>query len=184
MKKLLVAAAWLPCLIPLLLPVLARAEEEKRNTLSIHETIARFDGTQFTPCMYKTALCPDKCGHSKTVAWFTVLRYEKYQKPGQYGDEKTERFCTPISGPITPEMDPTRAEIVLKLKPGAWVRLNWVHEYVHKEGMSYPERVVTRLDPIPEAEVQALRKDIVEPPARTIEPSRVAPAARAGVSAR
>lgn len=178
MKRLLAVGAFMSCAVLLLLPAISRATEEKRETLSVHETIARFDGIQGQPCMYKTALCPDRCGHAKLLAWFTILRYEKYAKPGQYGDEKTDRFAMPVSGEASPEMNPANAEIVKGLKPGAWVRLNWVHEYVTKDGCSYPERAVTRLERIRDAEVDALRKEIPEPPKRDLAPSPAAPANR------
>lgn len=154
----------------------ARAGEEKRDTLSIHETIARFDGTEFMPCRFRTALCPDRCGHARTVALFSILRYEKFEKKGQYGDEQTTRFSMPLSGDVSPEVDPMRIEIVKRLKPGDWVRLDWVHEYVHRDGSSFPERVVTRLERIPGAELEALQKEIDKPAApEPAPPAGIAP---------
>lgn len=154
----------------------ARAGDEKRDTLSVHETIARFDGTEFIPCHFRTALCPDRCGHARTVAWFSILRYEKYEKKGQYGDEKATRFPMPISGEASPEVDPVRIEVVKKLKPGDWVKLDWVHEYVHRDGSSFPERVVTRLERIAGPELDALKKEIAPPAAsEPAPPAGIAP---------
>lgn len=163
MKRIMiVTAAVVTAAVPLLWPEV-RAEDERRDTLSVHQTVARYEGTEFIPCRFRTALCPDRCGHARTVAWFGVLRYEKYEKKGQYGDEQGTRFAMLISGPVSPEMNPVHAELVKGLRPGDLVKLDWVHEYVHRDGNSYPERVVTRLERVAGAELEALRKEFGTP---------------------
>ena len=45
------------------------ASEKKTETLSIHETVAEFLGTNDHRCRGLTSLCPDECGDSGTMAW-------------------------------------------------------------------------------------------------------------------
>lgn len=143
--------------VPFLFQPSARAEQQPQNVtppsrqediLSSHQTKARYDGIHFIPCRFRTALCPDKCGHSKNVAMFTVITYLDYKKTGEYGDEKQMVFSVDVSSPVTQASfaDKVR-QTISHLKDGAIVRLDWNHIYVTDKGSSFPERPVTKLEP-------------------------------------
>lgn len=46
----------------------AEAKRDARQLLSQHETLAMFEGFKPHTCLGRTALCPDRCGHSDTLA--------------------------------------------------------------------------------------------------------------------
>ncbi len=113
------------------------------DTLATNSTIAVFEGISKRPCMFRTALCPDRCGHSKEVARFKIVEYLDYTKPGEYGDEKQEYFYANIN--INSEEDRQKKEFIdfIKgLKEGDKVKLNWDHIYVDNNGSRYPERPI------------------------------------------
>lgn len=56
----------------------------ERQLLARFETISQFDKVIFRPCMHRTALCPDRCGHAKNWAEFKVVSYLAYEKPGAF----------------------------------------------------------------------------------------------------
>ena len=47
---------------------------EKRELLSLHKTVAKFEGLKEHKCLFKTSLCPDRCGHGGTIAIFKIIR--------------------------------------------------------------------------------------------------------------
>ena len=100
-----------------------------------------------------TSLCPDKCGASGTLAVFRVERYNAYEKPGKYGDPKTDEFSFMLQSTTgTSDVSPETAALVRALKPAARVRLVWEHIYVSDEnGSRFPERVVRKIEPLPPA---------------------------------
>ena len=51
---------------------------------------ATLKGIAYRRCLGRTALCPDNCGQSGDFATFDILTYVDYQKPGEYGDEKSK----------------------------------------------------------------------------------------------
>ncbi|KAK2960661.1 putative flp protein [Blattamonas nauphoetae] len=119
------------------------------EVLSSHTAIARFVGVKFHPCLHMTSLCPDRCGHAKYLASFNIEEYEKYEKKGEYGDEKQTVF----SFDMNPKAKVDRqAEAVIErvktLKEGDLVRLSWDHIYVTSGGSKYPERIVRTLETI------------------------------------
>lgn len=120
------------------------------EVLSTHKTKATFKGTQEHRCMGKTSLCPDRCGHSGTLAVFAIDEYTHYEKPGKYGDEqkKTFQFLTEDNmknAKVPAEM----LEKIKSLKAGDKVVLEWDHRYMNRNGSRYPERTVTKLEKIP-----------------------------------
>ena len=134
----------------------AVAAENKRERLAEHETIAEFTGVKFRKCMGLTSLCPEKCGDSGEFAQFAIRRYLRYEKKGQYGDPKQTQWMIQITDfNRQPKGDPKIAETVKGLKPGDFVRLSWNHDYVTREGSSFPERPLVKLEKIPAAEVAA-----------------------------
>ena len=125
------------------------ANADTRELLSAHETEATFDGLKQHRCMGRTSLCPDDCGHSGTVAVFTITKYIRYDKPGEYGDPKQETFQTLIEdnrGNV--KVAAAIRATLLGLKPGAAVRLDWNHDYVTRDGSKSPERVIVKLEPL------------------------------------
>ena len=115
------------------------------DVLCVNEVTATFKGIEHRPCRFMTSLCPDRCGHATDVAVFEVNEYLKYEKPGQYGDDKQERFQWDIK-PTSAynRLHPEYLEVVKNLQPGQKVKINWTHFYVTDEhGSKFPERTVT-----------------------------------------
>ncbi len=118
----------------------------KSELLSRHETVAEFVGTTNHRCMGMTSLCPDECGHSGTLATFRIIRYTKYEKPGKYGDPKTERFVVMVENNLgESKLSSALRKRIAALKPGDEVDLAWDHNYVTRGGSSAPERPIRKL---------------------------------------
>ena len=131
------------------LPGAAEEPKEKRERLANHETLAVFDGVEYRLCRGLTAFCPKECGDSGEFATFTVKKYLKYEKLGQYGDPEQKDYLVQVSDyNKKPKGDPTILETVKGLKKGDYVLLSWHHDYVTKEGASSPERPITKLEKI------------------------------------
>ena len=138
----------------------ARAEDApapKRELLSRHETVAQFQGVQARTCLGRTSFCPDRCGHSGHFAAFKILAYTDYEKPGKYGDPKQGFIAFQTednrgNAKIAADM----AAAVKTLQPGDCVRLGWRHEYITREGSSFPERPVSRIEKITKEEAEKL----------------------------
>ncbi len=122
------------------------APAAKTELLSSHMTIATFDGIKKHVCKGMTALCPDQCGDSGQLASFTINRYVKYEKPGEYGDPKQTGFQVMVENTLgKSELTPENRQLVESLKPGDKVLLCWNHNYVTENQSSFPERPVTVL---------------------------------------
>ncbi len=120
------------------------AQELARN-----EVFAIYTGTKDIPCMHRTSLCPDKCGHAKKVAIFKVLRNDGYEKKGEYGDAKAEpnsEIYVDVNKDVEGQSLETLA-MIKELKPAAQVQLTQVHYYVTKDGSSYPVRPIVKIQP-------------------------------------
>jgi len=125
--------------------------EKQRDLLSLHKTVAEFEGLKELQCRHMTMLCPDQCGHGGTVATFKIKSYVQYEKPGEYGDEKATKFHVKLSDSVastglTPEVRAT----LDALTPGDEVALEWNHDYVTVEyeggcSSSSPQRPITHL---------------------------------------
>lgn len=120
------------------------------DLLSVHKTEATFKGTREHKCMGRTSLCPDQCGHSGTLAVFTIDKYTEYKKPGEYGDPKQETFQFLTEDNLKNAKVPADIIAIIKaLKPGDKVVLEWEHRYMNNGGSRYPERPVTRIKKMP-----------------------------------
>ena len=125
----------------------APAAEEGYDVLSRHKTKATFEGTRPHRCMGRTALCPDKCGHSGTLGVFKIDEYTSFEKPGEYGDGKQTTFQFLVEDNQKAAKVPDGLAGTLKtLKKGDKVILEWEHRYMNRGGSRWPERVVTRLE--------------------------------------
>jgi len=128
------------------------AEDVKTETLSIHETVATFAGIEQRRCRGRTARCPEQCGHSGEFARFEIVKYLKYEKPGEYGDKKqTERTIQISDFHRNPTGDPQLNKTIKGLKPDDRVLLSWQHNYVTRTDpaggrTSRPERPITKLE--------------------------------------
>ena len=121
----------------------------KRELLSSLDTVARFKGLTDHKCLGRTSLCPDRCGDSGKLATFEILRYLKYDKPGQYGDPKQDQFMVLIEDNMEHVKVPKDIHAaVIALKPGDLVHLCWNHDYVTKNHASFPERPIKDLTPL------------------------------------
>ena len=125
------------------------APEKQRQLLSSHDTIARFAGLADHQCLGRTSLCPDRCGESGKLATFEIVKYLRYEKPGEYGDPKQERFMVLIEDNMKHAKVPAAIrDAILVLKPGDLVHLQWNHDYVTQDGSKFPERPITSLSAI------------------------------------
>jgi hypothetical protein len=121
--------------------------QEKRELLSAHDTIARFTGLKDHKCLGRTSLCPDECGHSGKLATFEIVKYLNYEKPGEFGDPKQEQFQILIEDNMGNVKVPAGIrEAILALKPGDEIHLKWNHDFVTRDGSSFPERTITLLE--------------------------------------
>ncbi len=121
--------------------------QEKRELLSAHDTIALFTGLKDHKCLGRTSLCPDECGHSGKLATFEIVKYLNYEKPGEFGDPKQEQFQILIEDNMGNVKVPAGIrEAILALKPGDEIHLKWNHDFVTRDGSSFPERTITLLE--------------------------------------
>ena len=119
--------------------------ETKRETLASHETRAEFLGIEDHVCRGLTALCPDQCGHSGSLARFKIVEYIQFESFSEYG-KKQEQFSILVrdnQGRL--KVDPMLADSIDRFSPGDIVLLSWNHDYVTKNGSSGPERPITKL---------------------------------------
>ncbi|NLB68718.1 MAG: hypothetical protein GX804_03395 [Lentisphaerae bacterium] len=122
------------------------SKPSKVELLSRHETVAKFMGTSYHRCMGMTSLCPDKCGHSGTIATFKIKEYLGYDKLGKYGDEKTDKIIFMIENNLKQRKIPENIrKVVNSLEAGDEVELSWDHVYITHDGSSFPERPVRKL---------------------------------------
>ena len=113
------------------------------ETLATNSTVAIFEGINKRPCMFRTALCPDRCEHSQETAKFKILEYLDYTKPSQYGDEKQENYYAKISNNTREDRQKKEfIDFIRTLNNGDKVKLNWDHIYVNNNGSFYPERPI------------------------------------------
>jgi len=123
--------------------------------LSRHRTVARLSALQQQPCRFRTAQCPNECGHGGSVAVFEVVRYLEYHKEAgqQYGDPQQALHHVKLGAGAGSEAQALAGlgEAIRALPLGAPVRLDWDHIYVTTSwaggGVGKgPERPVTRLE--------------------------------------
>jgi len=80
------------------------------------------------------------------VGLFSIESYVEYEKRGQYGDAKTDRFHASLS----PTENGGSQEMVDKIRalaPGQRVRLEWDHIYVRDQNGAHPERPIRVVEP-------------------------------------
>ncbi len=121
------------------------------ETLSVHRTVARYQGVEEQPCRFMTSECPDACDHGGTVAVFAVEAYTDYARPGQYGDPKQTEFRVRVAhsdGTPDAALAVALRRVLAELEPGDRVKLGWAHVYVTDpaSGSKWPERVITDLE--------------------------------------
>ena len=122
-------------------------ENPKIDVLSIHETVSEFIGVRHILCKFKTALCPDRCGHCADVYTFKVLEYTKYEKPGEYGDDQQKELHINIKEHVFGQ-DPSILEKCKHLEEGKKYRVCYKHLYVDDGSNARPERPFTEISPI------------------------------------
>lgn len=127
-------------------PGKADAPAESRKVLAVHKTDAEFTGIVNQPCRHRTADCPDKCDHGGAIARFKILAYRSHEKRGEYGEDKVETHAVRLRNTRgEARLDAALLAQIESLKPGAKVELDWTHDYVTRDGASFPERPITRL---------------------------------------
>jgi hypothetical protein len=136
------------------------AAKPERKLLSKHDTVAEFAGTRQHTCRGLTSLCPDNCGHSGTMASFNIQHYLAYEKPGEYGDPQQSEYLVLVQDNHgKPKIAPAIAEQIRNLSKGDRVHLVWHHDYVTKDGSSYPERTIVVLDKLSPEQADKLVSD-------------------------
>ena len=127
---------------------------EKADLLATNTVVAVYSGTVKPPCHFRTALCPDRCGHSREQAVFTIKTSEDYSHPGKYGAPRMAVGSEWMVGTKddVPGQDPAVLEQLAGLKPGDTVRMTVTHYYITLNNASYPVRPVTSLTVLPEKE--------------------------------
>lgn len=119
-------------------------EKEKREMLSMHETIAEFQGLEYERCIGKTGACPAECGASGERAIFKIVKYLKYEKPGKLGDPKQETYRIHVTDFHRKAIDEKLAPKIIKLNKGDKVMLSWRHDYVTSKVELKHDRVITK----------------------------------------
>lgn len=137
-KLLLFLAAAVPafCAVPL---------PEKADLLAENTVVAQYMGVQERACHFRTALCPDRCGHATRVALFRIRQNEHYAKYGEYGDAKANAGAVLVlgtKGDVPGQPDDVKA-LLASLKPGDVVRLTQKHYYADFGTVVEPVRPVT-----------------------------------------
>lgn len=122
----------------------------KADLLAENTVIARYEGVHERPCHFRTALCPDRCGHATRVALFRVCKNEHHAKHNEYGDDAIcagEQLAVDTKGdPIGQPAEVTEA--LRNLKPGDMVRLTQKHYYVSHGNVMEPVRPVTGVEKV------------------------------------
>ena len=127
---------------------------EKADLLATNTVVAVYRGKVKPPCRFLTSECPDRCGHSREQAVFTVKASEAYSHPGKYGDDRLTPGAQWMVGTKDdiPGQDPAVLTQLAGLQPGDTVRMTISHYYVTVNDASYPVRSVTSLTVLPEKE--------------------------------
>ena len=129
------------------LSVIAAPLPAKADLLASNTVTAQYLGTRSLPCMGRTALCPDRCGHAASVAVFRVISNESYEKPGKYGDDKAEPGSEILidAKTDTPGQDASVLQTLASLTHGDTVTLTQKHYYADFGDVLAPVRPVTAL---------------------------------------
>ncbi len=131
-------------------PVYSAPLPQKADLLAKNTVIARYEGTVDHPCMFRTALCPDRCDHATRLAQFRVLQNEQYEKNSKYGDDRMnpgDIASVDVLKDI-PGQEEHIASLIATLKKGDCVRISIAHFYVHEKWGDFPVRPAVLLEPI------------------------------------
>lgn len=132
-------------------PLLSAAPmPEKADLLASNTVIAQYIGTTERPCMFRTALCPDRCDHAATIAEFRVLKNVDYQRVGKYGDDKAEVGSVVMVDlrHEEPGQDPSVNQTIRSLKPGDTVQLTQDHYYGQVGCAMTPFRPIRKIEKV------------------------------------
>ncbi len=129
------------------LPLSAAPLPAKADLLASNTVTAQYLGARRLPCMGRTALCPNRCGHAASVAVFRVISNEAYAKPGKYGDDKAEPGAEILidAKADVPGQDAAVLKTLAALTPGDKVKLTQKHYYADFGDVLMPIRPVTEL---------------------------------------
>ena len=114
----------------------------KADLLAENTVIARYEGTVDHPCMFRTAQCPDHCGHATRLAHFRVLKNVHYASCSKYGDGRLNPGETTVVDVLKdiPGQERSIAQLIASLKKGDCVRLTIAHYYMHQGQCHFPVR--------------------------------------------
>ena len=143
----------------------------KADLLASNTVVAVYTGTAERPCLFRTALCPNRCGHAAKVANVSVVTNEDYKKPGKYGDEKAEPGSVIMIDLLheTPGQSDDVIKLINTLQPGDTVRMTQDHYYGDFGQVVEPFRPVTKIE-----KLEGVKKSVPVPsvPQHPIMPLR------------
>lgn len=124
----------------------------ERELLARHVVIATFTGIEPGREPMLRIFPPQP---AKNWAAFKIDEYLEFEKPGKYGDDKTDKFAF-----LPDDADAAIAATLNTLQPGDRVKLSWHHDYVTRteEGggqSKSPERPVQLLERIEAGSTQS-----------------------------
>lgn len=134
----------------------------KADLLASNTVVAVYVGTQERPCMFRTALCPNRCGHAAKVASFRVITNEDYKKPGKYGDDKADPGSIVMVDMLqdVPGQSEDVQKLISTLSAGDKVRMTQDHYYGDFGKVVEPFRPVTKIEKLDgKAEVPAAQEE-------------------------
>lgn len=126
------------------------SNENNRELIFGYSSKATFLSKEFRPCRFRTSLCPNECGHAKTLYKFNIDSISVEENP----NSSQAKYCTPVKeGSIhfVPQdklfLGDSSAlqQVADSLVPQDKVSLDWNHDYVSKEGSHFPDHPVVKL---------------------------------------
>jgi hypothetical protein len=137
---------------------IAGEKKDGRKTLAEHETVATFTGAPYRLCMGRTMRCPKTCGDSGEIANFKIVKYLRFVKHGKYGGKQKAYYIQISDFDRKPKGDPAVNKTIAALKPGDYLLLSWNHDYVTRNGSSFPVRPLLKLEKITKEKAEELMK--------------------------
>ena len=125
---------------------------EKAELLAENKMLLQFVQLAERPCHFRTALCPERCGHARQVALFRVVVNNKYTRFGRYGDEKAlpGAYVQVDARADVPGQDASVPALLQALRPGELLRVTQQHYYVTEGNGSFPVRPFTHVERVTE----------------------------------
>jgi len=136
------------------------ADMEGFTPFARHKVIAQFTGIRKITCTSSTALCPDRCGHSGSYAFFSIKKYLEYLRPDPRGEEKKEIFTIKLDGERKAAgLDERALGLIKNLNPEDHLVLLWVHGKFDGGDLPLPEHFMLGIKRVSNEEAAKLMAD-------------------------